>query len=140
MAISRDEIFEKVQEVLEEALGADTDEITLEASLTVDLEAESIDFLDIVFRLEKSFSTEDKPFKIGQGELFPENLMENEEWVQDGKFTDAGMGMLKERMPHVDFSAFQSDRDLNKVASLITVKSIVEFVERKLQQLQTTSA
>ena len=73
-------------------------------------------------------------------ELFPENLMENPEWVEDGKFTDAGMAMLKERMPHVDFSAFESDRDVNKVAELITVKSIVDFVERKLTQPQAASA
>ncbi len=136
MAISRDDIFQKVQDVLEEALGADDDEITLEASLTADLEAESIDFLDIVFRLEKTFSTEERPFKISQGELFPENLMENPDWVQEGTFTDAGMTMLKERMPHVDFSRFENDRDVNKVAGLITVSSIVTFVERKLDQLQ----
>ena len=140
MAMSRDEIFENVKEVLEEALGADEEEITLEASLTADLEAESIDFLDIVFRLEKTFSTEEKPFKVAQGELFPENLMENPEWVVDGKFTDAGMAMLKERMPHVDFSQFENDRDVNKVAELITVKSIVQFVERKLAAPQTTTA
>ena len=140
MAMSRDEIFGKVREVLEEALGADEEEITLEASLTADLEAESIDFLDIVFRLEKTFSTEEKPFKVGQGELFPENLMENPEWVVDGKFTDAGIAMLKERMPHVDFSKFENDRDVNKVAELITVGSIVQFVERKLAQPQTTTA
>ncbi len=130
--MGRDEIFENVREVLEEALGADEDEITPEASLTSDLEAESIDFLDIVFRLEKKFSTDDQPFKINQGELFPENLMENPDWVQDGKFTDSGMAMLEERMPHVDFSGFADDRDVNKVAELITVQSIVEFVDRKL--------
>lgn len=139
MAMSRDDIFAKVREVLEEALGADEDEITLQASLTADLEAESIDFLDIVFRLEKTFSTTERPFKISQGELFPENLMENPEWVADGKFTDAGMTMLKERMPHVDFSQFESDRDVNKVAELITVDSIVTFVERKLDAPQAVS-
>ncbi len=130
--MSRDEIYEKVRDILEEALGADEDEITPTASLTADLQAESIDFLDIVFRLEKAFTTDDKAFKISQGELFPENLMENPEWVTDGKFTDAGMAMLRERMLHVDFSAFEDDRDVNKVAELITVKSIVDFVERKL--------
>jgi len=131
-AMTRDEMYKKVQEVLEEALGADEEDITLEASLTRDLEAESIDFLDIVFRLEKAFSTPEKPFKISQGELFPENLMENPDWVNDGKFTDSGMAMLEERMPHVDFGAFHDDRDVNKVAELITVKSIVDFVDRKL--------
>ena len=130
--MTRDEIFDKVREVMEEALGVDEEEIKPDSSLTRDLEAESIDFLDIVFRLEKSFSTDDTPFKIEQGELFPENLMENPEWVDDNKFTDAGMDMLKERMPHVDFSNFQTNREVEKVAELITVNSIVEFVERKL--------
>lgn len=131
--MSRDEIFKSVQQVLEEALGADEDEITLDASLTADLEAESIDFLDIVFRLEKAFSTPDKPFKISQGELFPENLMENPAWVSDGKLTDEGMNMLRERMPHVDFSEFEKDREVTKVAATITVGSLVDFIERKLK-------
>ncbi len=130
--LTRDEIFEKVRDVLEEALGVDTDEVTPEVSLTRDLEAESIDFLDIVFRLEKTFSTDQKPFKIEQGELFPENLLENPEWIADSTFTDADMAMLKERMPHVDFAAFDSDRDVNKVAESITVDSIVDFTIRKL--------
>ena len=130
--MTREEILDKIKEVLEEALGVDEDEITPGASLTADLEAESIDYLDIQFRLEKTFSTEDQPFKIEQGELFPENLMENPDWVQDGKFTDAGMAMLKERMPHVDFAQFESNREVAKVAELITVESLVDFVDRKL--------
>ncbi|MFK7960768.1 MAG: acyl carrier protein [Phycisphaerales bacterium] len=133
MAMSRDEIFERIRDdVLMEALGVDDDEVTIEASLTRDLEAESIDFLDIQFKLERTFSTDDRPFKIEQGELFPENLLENPAWIAGGKFTDEGMDMLRERMPHVDFSAFESDRDINNVAALITVGSIVEFVDRKL--------
>ncbi|MEE2719847.1 MAG: acyl carrier protein [Planctomycetota bacterium] len=132
MSMSKDEIFAKVQEVLEEALGADADEITPTASLTGDLDAESIDFLDIVFRLEKAFSTDDAPFKISQGELFPENLMDNADWVDDGKFTEAGLGMLRERMPHIDFTAFSSDPQVSKVADLITVQSLVNFVSNKL--------
>jgi acyl carrier protein len=132
-ALSRDQIFQSVRQVLEEALGADEEDITPDATLTGDLEAESIDFLDIVSRLEKKFSSPTKPFKISQGELFPENLMENPAWVSNGKFTDEGMTMLKQRMPHVDFSRFEHDRDVNKVGELITVKSLVDFVERKLR-------
>ena len=130
--LTHDEILNEVREVLIEALVLDPEEVTPEASLTTDLLAESIDFLDIVFRLEKAFSSEDKPFKIKEGELFPMNLLENPDWIQDGKFTDAGMEMLIERMPHVDFSNFEQDRDLEKVAATITVASIVDFVERKL--------
>ena len=104
----------------------------MEATLTGDLEAESIDFLDIVFRLEKRFSTPDKPFKISQGELFPENLLENPDWVEDSKFTDSGLAMLRQRLPHVDFSQFEDDREVSKVSELFTVKSLVDFIERKL--------
>lgn len=130
--LTRDEILDKTREVLMEALVVDAEEVTPEASLTADLQAESIDFLDIVFRLEKTFSTDDKPFKIEQGELFPDNLLENPDWIHDGKLTDAGMEMLKGRMPHVDFSAFDQNRDVEKVAATITVGSLVEFIDRKL--------
>ena len=130
--MTRDQIIENVQDVLEEALGVDHDEVTLNATLMGDLEAESIDFLDIVFRLEKKFSTPEKPFKIEQGELFPENLMSDESLVQDGKVTDKGIQLLKERMPHVDFSLFDQDRSIDKISEVFTVKSLVDFVERKL--------
>jgi acyl carrier protein len=133
MLMTKDDIFGKVSEVLEEALGCDDEEITPNASLVADLGAESIDFLDIVFRLEKAFGTPEKPFKIDQGELFPENVMDNADWVQDGKFTDSGMAMLRERMPHVDFTAFDSDREVMKVGDLITVESLATFVSLKLE-------
>jgi len=126
--MDRDDIFSKIQEVLDDALGVDEDEVTPEASLTADLGAESIDFLDIVFRIEKTFDV-----KISQGELFPENLVDNEEWVANGKLTDAGLDMLKGRMAHVDFDTFEgSDRSISKLGDAITVKSLVNFVELKL--------
>ena len=133
MAMSREQIFESVQDVLEDALGVDRDEITMDATLTGDLGAESIDFLDIVFRLEKKFSTPEKPFKIEQGELFPENLMKDTTIVDNGKFTDKGMAMLRERMPHVEFGAFDADRRVENMSELFTVKSLVDFTERKLR-------
>ena len=126
--MGREDIFEKIQEVLDDALGVDEDEVTPEASLTADLGAESIDFLDIVFRIEKTFD-----FKISQGELFPENLTENEDWVKDGKLTDEGLTMLRGRMTHVDFDTFSGgERDISKIGDLITVNSLVNFVEIKL--------
>ncbi len=139
MSMTKDEIFNNVQEVLVEALGADEDEITENASLTADLGAESIDFLDIVFRLEKAFSTDEHPFKISQGELFPENLMDNDDWVSDGKFTSSGMDMLRERMPHIDFTTFSADPEVAKVADLITVSSLCTFVSNKLSSESATA-
>ena len=80
-----DEIFDKVQATLVDALGVDEEDVTREATLQGDLGAESIDFLDIVFRLERNFG-----IKIPRGELFPENLVADPEWVAGGKLTDQG--------------------------------------------------
>jgi len=128
MAISRDEIFKKVQAVLVDALGVDEEEVTPKATLMGDLGAESIDFLDIVFRLEKVFG-----IKIPREELFPaENLMNNPEYVNNGKLTEKGLNELKSRMPHTDFSDFENDPDINKLADLFTVDAIVNYVDGKL--------
>ena len=128
MAKSRDEIFKDVQEVLIDALGVDDDEVTNEATLMGDLGAESIDFLDIVFRLEKSFS-----IKIPREELFPaENMISNPDFVSNGKLTEKGLAELKNAMPHTDISSFESDPDINKLGDLFTVNSIVNYVETKL--------
>ncbi len=126
--MSRDEIFSKVQEVLVDALGVDDDEVTPEASLTADLGAESIDFLDIVFKLEQAFG-----FKIAQGELFPENVTDDPDFVQDGRVTAKGIAMLKERLPHVDFAKFEANPEMTKVAEVFTVDAMVNFVDNKLQ-------
>jgi acyl carrier protein len=127
MAMSRQEIFEQVKETLVDALGVDEDEVTEEATLTSDLGAESIDFLDIVFRLEKSFD-----IKIPRGELFPEDIFNNPDYVDNGKMTDAGMEKLKATMPHADFSEFEADPDVNKMSELFTVRTIVNYVEAKV--------
>jgi acyl carrier protein len=124
----RDEIYEKVKEVLMDALVVDDEEVTPDAVLTTDLGAESIDFLDIVFKIEQAFNV-----KIGQGELFPDNVAQDPEFVQDGKVTDRGLAALKERLPHADFSKLEGDRRVEKVAEIFTVNAIVRFVEKKLQ-------
>ncbi len=128
MAMDRDEIMQQVQEVLVDALGVDDDEVTAEATLMGDLGAESIDFLDIVFRLEKMFG-----IKIPREELFPaENLMNNSEFVQNGKLTEEGLAELREKMPHTDITGFVDDPDINKLGDLFTVDAIVNYVEGKL--------
>jgi len=128
MATTREQIFEEVKEVLVDALGLDDDEVTAEATLMGDLGAESIDFLDIVFRLEKSFS-----IKIPREELFPaESVMSNPEFVTSGKLTEKGLAALKDKMPHTDLTGFQDNPDVNKIADLFTVDSIVNFIQTKL--------
>ncbi len=128
MSMTTEEIFAKVQENLIDALGVDDDEVTPDATLMGDLGAESIDFLDIVFRLEKEFD-----IQIPREELFPaEAMMGNSELVQDGKVTAVGIAQFKEQMPHVDFSEFENDPDVNKITDLFTVDSIVKFIAGKV--------
>ena len=125
--MTRDEILAKVRTVLVEALAVDEDEVTPQAVLTRDLGAESIDFLDVVFRLEHAFG-----FKIGQGELFPENVQQDTRFVKDGKVTPEGLVALKQRLPHADFAALELDPKVAKVGEIFTVDSVVRFVEKKL--------
>ncbi len=126
MALSRDEIYKKVQGVLVDALGVDEDEVQPTATLRSDLGAESIDFLDIVFRLEKAFG-----IKIPRGEMFPEDLFTNVAYVKDGRITPEGMAEMKKRMPHMDFTALEKDPDINKMQ--FTVDTIVNYIENKLK-------
>ena len=127
MPMSKDEIFQKVKDVLVEALSVDEEEVTPEATLTGDLGAESIDFLDIVFRLEKAFN-----IKIPRGELFPDNILNNPEFVQNGRLTPTGLAQMKQRMPHADFSEFEKDPNISKMAELFKVQTIVNYIKTKV--------
>ena len=128
MAMMRDEILQEVVGVLVDALGVDEDEVTPDATLMADLGAESIDFLDIVFRMEKAFG-----IKIPREELFPaESILTNSEYVSNGKLTQKGLEELKKRMPHTDLSEFASDPNVNKIGDLFTVEVLVNFVDAKL--------
>lgn len=126
--MNRDDIFAKVRTVLVEALAVDEDEVTPTASLVADLGAESIDFLDIVFKLEQAFG-----FKIAQGELFPENVAQDPRYVRDGKVTGEGIAALRARLPHLDFAKLESDPQLSKVPTLFTVDTLCKFVAAKLK-------
>lgn len=124
---SKQEIFDKIKTCLVEALGVEEDEVTPEATLVGDLGAESIDFLDIVFRLEKSFN-----IKVPRGELFPEDILTNSEYVRDGKVTPDGLKQLRERMPFADLDAFSTNPNVKDFGNLLTVQDMVRYVESKV--------
>jgi acyl carrier protein len=134
--MTKDEIYKKVQGVLVECLGVDEDEVVPTATLKEDLGAESIDYLDIAFRLEKAFTTDPaKPFQIPRNELFPEDLqsMQNDpRFVNDGKITPEGIAELKRRMPYTDLTNFEKDPQVDKAASLLTVDTISKYMAAKL--------
>jgi acyl carrier protein len=124
---SKEEIFEKIQEALVDALGVDDDEVTEDATLVGDLGAESIDFLDIIFRLEKAFD-----IQIPRGELFPEDILTSTDYVKDGKMTEEGIAELKQRMPFANLDAFEKNPVVQDFGNLLTVADIVRFIESKV--------
>jgi len=126
---TRDEVFATVRETMVDALGVDDDEVTPTATLMGDLGAESIDFLDIVFRLEKNFN-----IKIPRGELFPENLVAPDSgFIANGKVTPEGIQELRTKMPHADIDKLAADPRVEKVQDLFTVDMVVNFLTKKLE-------
>ena len=125
-----DEIYGRVAGVLVESLNVDQDDLRPTATLQADLGAESIDFLDIVFRSEREFG-----IRIPRGKLFPESVFQGDpDFVRNGRVTEQGMGELRSRMPYADLSAFDQDRHMTAVPDLFTVGLVVRYVEWKLGQ------
>lgn len=128
MAPTTDEIFKKVQTALVDALGVDEEEVTPTATLVGDLGAESIDFLDIVFKLEKAFSIE-----IPRKDLAPEDILTSAQYVQDGKVTPEGLAELKSRMPFMDFTKFEANPQIREFSQLLTVGALCRYIETKVK-------
>jgi acyl carrier protein len=127
MALAQEEIFEKVQEALIDALGVDDDEVTAEATLVGDLGAESIDFLDIVFKLEKAVD-----ITIPREELSPEDILTNSQYVLDGVVTGEGMAELKRRMPWANLEEFEKNPRVQDFGNLLTVGDLCSYVGSKV--------
>jgi len=125
---TKEEIFEKIQVALIDALGVEDDEVTPDATLVGDLGAESIDFLDIVFRLEKAFD-----IKIPRGELFPEDILTDSTYVQDGRVTSEGVEQLKKRMPFANLDAFAENPVVQDFGNVLTVSDMCGFIETKVE-------
>ncbi|MDR3197883.1 MAG: acyl carrier protein [Planctomycetaceae bacterium] len=126
---SKEEIFEGVKNALVEALAVDDDEVTPKSTLVGDLGAESIDLLDIVFRLEKAFE-----IKIERGELVPDDIVNDteEKYVKDNKLTALGLAEIKKRMPFADLSSFEANPMVQNLSTILTVRDMCYIVEQKL--------
>lgn len=124
---TKEEVFDKVRTALVDALGVDEDEVVPTARLVGDLGAESIDFLDIVFRLEKAFD-----IKIPRGELFPEDILTNAQYVQNGRVTPEGMEQLKTRMPFANLTNFAANPVVQDFGNLLTVEDMCRYVASKV--------
>jgi acyl carrier protein len=125
---TKEEVFEKIRTALVDALGVDEEDVTPTATLVGDLGAESIDFLDIVFRLEKAFD-----IKIPRGELFPEDILTDSKYVQDGRVTEVGLAELRKRMPFANLDNFAKNPAVQDFGNLLTVADMCRFVEGKVK-------
>ncbi len=125
---SQQEIYAKVTATLIEALNVDEGDISPAATLQGDLGAESIDFLDIVFRLEREFG-----IKIPRGELFPEAIFSGDpDFVQNGLVTEKGLSELREKMPFANLSGFAKNPEVGAISDLFTVEMITKYIEGKV--------
>ena len=130
------EIYEGVAKVIVQALNVDEDRVTPAAVLQRDLGAESIDLLDIVFRLERTFR-----IQIPHAELFPDSIFQGDPaFVKDGMVTDTGMTELHSQMPYADLVEFDHERQLTSVPNLFTVGLVARFVAWKLSVPRGESA
>jgi len=128
-------IFPKVAETMADALGCDVEKVKLDASLIGDLGAESIDFLDIIFRLERAFKV-----KIPRGKIIEDargDLSESE-FEKSGIVSDAGAARLKSFLSEVPADRFKTPLKSAEIPKLFTVETFCKMVIR--QQRATAAA
>jgi acyl carrier protein len=124
------EIHAKVTNVLVEVLAVDKQDVTPTAALQRDLGADSLDLLEIIFRLEHEFGIE-----IPRGELFSDSSFRiNPEWVKDGKLTDKGLAEVRARLPYADLGGLRLVRPRCAVRDLFTVGLVGAYVGWKLSR------
>jgi acyl carrier protein len=131
MEITKDEIqtvLPKVAEIIADALGCDEEDIAPDASLIDTLGAESIDFLDIVFRLERAFKV-----KIPRGKIVEEarGELSEEAFEQGGVVTDAGFERLRVFLSEVPADRFKAPLKSAEIAKLFTTETFCKMVVRQ---------
>ena len=127
--MTMDDIFPRVKTQLVDALGVDEDDVKLTSRLQADLNAESIDFLDIVFRLEREFG-----LKIDRNELFPESIFQGDpKLIQNGVLTADGLNELRTKMPSADITQFEKNPKFENIGDLFTVELITKYIQSKLK-------
>jgi acyl carrier protein len=129
MNMSESEIEQKVIQVISDSLCVDLESVTLKSNLMRDLGAESIDFLDIMFRLEKEFS-----IKIPQREIerMARGGLTPEEFEVNGVLQAKGAERMRALLPELDPAELRDGLQLRELPSLFTVEVFSNIVKRKL--------
>jgi acyl carrier protein len=121
-------IFPKVAETMADALGCDVEKVKPDSSLINDLGAESIDFLDIVFRLERAFKV-----KIPRGKIVEEarGPLSEAEFESGGVVTDAGVARLKVFLNEVPADRIKTPLKVVEIPKLFTTETFCKMVLRQ---------
>lgn len=122
-----DAVYPKVAEVIADALGVEVSEVKLDSSLIEDLDAESIDFLDLVFRLERAFKV-----KIPRGKIVEDarGSLTEAEFEQKGVITEAGLVQLKSFLSEVPADRFKTPLKAAEIPRLFTPETFCKVVLR----------
>ena len=122
-------VLDRVRAVIADALYLDADEVKRESSLMKDLGAESIDFLDIMFRLEKEFS-----IKLPKGDIERKARggLSDEQFAVDGKLTAAAIESIKKAMPEVNPGDLGRNLLVRDIPSLFTVATFERMVSEQM--------
>ena len=128
--ITKDEImavFPTVQKTMADALGCDEDDIKLDVSLIEGLDAESIDFLDMVFRLERAFK-----IKVPRGKIIEDvrGEMPVEEFEQGGVLPEKGLARLRDYLSEIPADRFKTPMRVDQIARLYTPETFCKLVIR----------
>jgi acyl carrier protein len=126
--VAATETYEAVKEAVVGALGVGEDEVTPEATLMEDLGAESIDLLDILFRVERSTGTKVQASDIG--EYIQGGIPDDEFGDEAGVITDKGFDQLKSALPQIDDS-MRGQIKAEEVISHFTVQNLANLVQQR---------
>ncbi|MCM3634989.1 MULTISPECIES: acyl carrier protein [Paenibacillus] len=124
--MERNEIFEVVQQALVDAIGVDEDEVVGEATLLGDLGAESLDLLDVLFRIERKLG-----FKVTINDItlmITGGIPDEEFGTEEGYLSDVGLAQLKKSLPQIDVDSLRKF-EAERVLTLFTVDNLVSLVE-----------
>ncbi|MDA2915995.1 acyl carrier protein [Nitrospinae bacterium AH_259_B05_G02_I21] len=129
--MDNNQVFDEVRAIILEALGVDEKEVELKTRLIEELDAESLDFLDIVFRLERSFG-----IKIPRGEIErnARGGLSDEEFEDNGMVTPEGLEALQRVMPEVDPIYFKDGLAVRDIPRLFTVETFYNIILAKLAE------
>lgn len=134
--MTTEDIYPRVAHIVADVLAIDEKEVGPDKRLVGDLGAESIDYLDLVFRLEREFG-----IKIPRGQIEKEarGSLPDDQFEQGGVITPAGLEALKKSMPEIPADSFKPGLKVNEIGMLFTVNSLCGWVKRAKEQQQVAA-